>query len=473
MKVTNQFSQKIIMIGFGSIGQGVLPLLEKHFDIKNQLIVLNPCPEAKKVADQYRVPYYLHAITPENYETLLRSFLAAGDFLLNLSVDVSSQDLIKLSQDIGCLYLDTCIEPWAGGHVDSNKPTSERTNYALREKMLSLRSQLKPNGPTAVITHGANPGLVSSFIKQALVNVAKDTGYFDHLPSRREEWANFAMKLGIKTIHISEYDWQVSNTRKKAGEFVNTWSIDGFHSEGCQPAELGWGSHERHWPAIARTHGQGCKSAIYLNQPGLKTEVKSWTPLAEQFKAFLITHNESISLAHYFTLQDQEHNLIYRPTVYYSYRPCDDAILSLHELVGRDLVLQDKKRILRDDIVEGIDELGVLLMGHRKGAYWFGSQLCIHDARQFAPYNSSTSLQVCCGVLAGLLWAIENPTRGMVEPEELDFERILEIASPYLGVLSGHYTNWTPLLDQNDLFPKTKDATDPWQFINFLINKAS
>jgi homospermidine synthase len=468
-----EYSNKIVMVGFGSVGQGVLPLLAKHFDITKQLIILNPCPDSKKVADQYHVPYYIHALTLENFEGILRTHLKPGDFLLNLSVNVSSHDLIKLCQDLGCLYLDTCIEPWEGGYVDSTKSTSERTNYALREEILSLRSTLPPQGPTAVVTHGANPGLVSSFVKQAMINIAQDVGIFDRVPKTRQEWAELGTRLNIKAIHIAEYDWQVSKFRKKAGEFVNTWSVDGFHSEGCQPAELGWGSHEKNWPILARAHDKGCKAAIYLDQPGLKTGIKSWTPHAGQYKAFLITHNEAISIADYLTLYDKDQTLIYRPTVHYSYRPCDDAILSLHELSGRDLVLQDEKRILGDDIIEGIDELGVLLMGHEKGAYWFGSHLCIDGARQLVPLNSATTLQITSAVLAGVLWAIENPNRGVVEPEELDFERILEITTPYLGTVSGHYTNWTPLSDQHDLFPKTRDASDPWQFINFLMNEAA
>jgi homospermidine synthase len=388
-------------------------------------------------------------------------------------VNVSSHDLIKLCQELGCLYLDTCIEPWEGGYIDSAKPISERTNYALREEILSLKSELPPKGPTAVVTHGANPGLVSSLCKQAMINIAKDAGCFEGVPSTRQEWAQLGAKINIKAIHIAEYDWQVSKNRKKAGEFVNTWSVDGFHSEGCQPAELGWGSHEKNWPAMARAHNMGCKAAIYLDQPGLKTGIKSWTPHAGQYKAFLITHNESISIADYLTLYDENQKVVYRPTVHYSYRPCDDAILSLYELSGRELILQDEKRILGDDILEGIDELGVLLMGHEKGAYWFGSHLCIHETRQLVPHNSATTLQITSAVLAGILWAIENPNRGLVEPEDLDFERILEISTPYLGTVSGHYTNWTPLSEQNELFPRAKDTSDPWQFINFLMSEAA
>ncbi|HXF91056.1 MAG TPA: saccharopine dehydrogenase C-terminal domain-containing protein [Candidatus Nitrosotenuis sp.] len=461
----------IVMVGFGSVGQGVLPLLAKHFDVAKQLKIINPCPQAKSIADHYQVAYYPQFLTQDNYQEILRGHLKPGDFLLNLSVDVSSYDLICLAQEIGCLYLDTCIEPWAGGYTDPKKSLSDRSNYALRERVLSLRTKLPQNGPTAVIAHGANPGLVSHLVKQALINVADDLNCLDHIPETRDQWAHLAHKLHVKSIHIAEHDWQTTNIRKQANEFVNTWSIDGFYGEGCQPAELGWGSHEKNWPKLARKHDHGCKAAIYLDQPGLKTAVKTWTPLGGQIKAFLITHNEAISLADYFSLTNEDRQVIYRPTVHYSYRPCDDAILSLHELSGRDLNLQMNKRLLRDEIVDGIDELGVLLMGHERGAYWFGSHLSIHDARKIAPYNSATTLQITSSVLAGVLWALENPNRSLVEPEEMDFQRVLEITKPYLGPLVGEYTNWTPLLDQQSLYPKTVDTTDPWQFVNFMIDE--
>ena len=101
---------------------------------------------------------------------MLEPRVGAGDFLLNVSVDVSSLALIEFCQARGALYLDTCIEPWPGGYTDPNLPPSARSNYALRESALDLRRRT-PDGPTAVITHGANPGLVSHFVKQALVDL--------------------------------------------------------------------------------------------------------------------------------------------------------------------------------------------------------------------------------------------------------------------------------------------------------------
>jgi homospermidine synthase len=144
-------------------------------------------------------------------------------------------------------------------------------------------------------------------------------------------------------------------------------------------------------------------------------------------------------------------------------------VLSVHELAGKNWRLQSESRLLMDEIVGGIDELGVLLMGHAKGAYWYGSQLSVDEARRLAPHNNATSLQVTAAVLAGVVWAIENPARGVVEPDEMDFRRILEITNPYLGTVTGSYTDWTPLLDRGRLFPEDVDRDDPWQFKNFRV----
>jgi homospermidine synthase len=326
-----------------------------------------------------------------------------------------------------------------------------------------------PEAPTAVLTHGANPGLVSHFVKQALLDIARDTGQAMAVPADRAGWAALAASLSIKAIHIAERDTQVSTRPKRPGEFVNTWSIDGFFSEGAQPAELGWGSHEKHFPSDAARHDFGCGAAIYLNRPGASTRVRSWTPLEGPYHGFLITHNEAISIADYLTVRE-DGRVAYRPTVHYAYHPCDDAVLSLHELAGKNWRLQPRKRLLMEEIAPGgIDELGVLLMGNPKGVYWYGSRLTVDEARRLAPYNNATSLQVTAPVLAGVIWALENPRRGIVEPDEMDFRRILEICQPYLGETVGVWGDWTPLQDRARLFPEDIDPTDPWQFKNIRV----
>ncbi|HET8727164.1 MAG TPA: saccharopine dehydrogenase C-terminal domain-containing protein, partial [Alphaproteobacteria bacterium] len=414
------------------------------------------------------IEFRLQPLTPENYRRVMEPLIGPGDFLLNLSVDVSSVALIELAQEMGALYLDTCIEPWAGGYTDPSLSASERSNYALREKALGLRGRAG-QGPTAVVTHGANPGLVSHFVKQALLNIAADTGVDAAKPADRAGWTALARDLRVKVIHIAERDTQVASRPKLVGEFVNTWSIDGFVGEGSQPAELGWGSHERHFPADGWRHAFGGGAAIYLDRPGASTRVRTWTPTEGPFHGFLITHNESISIADYFTVRDGD-RVAYRPTVHYAYHPCDDAVLSVHELAGKNWRQQPKTRLMMDEIVGGMDELGVLLMGHARGAYWYGSQLSIEEARSLAPYNNATSLQVTAAVLGGMVWAIENPERGVIEPDEMDHARVMEVAAPYLGRLVGAYSDWTPLQDRERLFAEDLDRDDPWQFKNFRVS---
>ncbi len=196
--------------------------------------------------------------------------------------------------------------------------------------------------------------------------------------------------------------------------------------------------------------------------------MRSWTPLEGPFHGFLITHNEAISIADYYTLQEGA-TVRYRPTVHYAYHPCDDAVLSLHELAGKNWRMQAEQRLMMREIARGIDELGVLLMGHAKGAYWYGSRLSIGEARALAAHNNATSLQVTAAVLGGMVWAIENPATGVVEADQMDHARVLEVCGPYLGEVVGAYSDWTPLEGRGGLFAEEVDASCPWQFGNFRV----
>jgi homospermidine synthase len=472
-----QFDGPIVMIGFGSIGRGTLPLIERHIGFpREKFVVIAPDDDDRALVDERGLRFVKLALTEGNYRDVLTPLLTAGPgrgMIVNLSIDTSSVALIEFAKDIGAFYIDTVVEPWPGFYTDRGLSISERSNYALRESLLALRRR-RPGGITAVSCCGANPGMVSWFVKQALIDVATAVGVEFDLPSNREEWARLMHRAGVKGIHIAERDTQRARDPKPRRVFVNTWSVEGFVSEGLQPAELGWGSHEKSLPANGRRHDFGCGAAIYLTQPGAGTRVRSWTPTAQAQHAFLVTHNESISIADYFTVRegaDPAGRVLFRPTCHYAYHPCDDAVLSLHEMAGAAWEMQPDWTILgENEIVDGIDELGVLLYGHGKNAYWYGSQLSVEETRRLAPYQNATGLQVTSAVLAGMVWMLENPDRGIVEADEMDFRRCLEVQLPYLGPVGGFYTDWTPIAGRGDgLFPETLDRDDPWQFSNVLV----
>jgi homospermidine synthase len=461
---------RLVIVGFGSIGQGVLPLILRHVALdRDRITIFTAHDRGRDVAQSWGIAdFRLQPLTRETYRQQLEPLLRQGGFLLNLSYDVSSVALIELCHRLDVPYLDSCIEPWAGGHFDPELTPTERSNYGQRELALAVGRKDWRHRPTCVVTHGVNPGLISHFTKRALSSMASDLGLVSAPQAAREDWARLAMILGVRVIHIAERDFQQSAQQKQPGEFVNTWSTEAFVGEGSQPAELGWGTHEKVLPAGGRRHPIGSQAAIYLERPGVSVRVRSWTPLQGPYHGFLITHAESISIADYLTLREGA-TVVYRPTGHYAYHPCDDAVMSIFEYCGKGYQLPARSRLLREEVICGTDELGILLCGNAKGVYWYGSRLTIEEARALAPCNNATTLQTAAGVLGGLIWTIENPGRGVVEPDAMDHERIMRIAEPYLGTMVGAWDAWTPLRGREQLFPEDVDRDDPWQFKNILV----
>lgn len=473
--VYGEITGPIVMIGFGSIGRGTLPLIERHFKFdKSRMVVIDPRDADVKLLEERGIKHIKEHVTIDNYKKLLKPLLTEGKgqgFCVNLSVDTGSLDLMKLCRKLDVLYIDTVVEPWLGFYFDADKDNAARTNYALRETVVKER-QKNPGGTTAVSCCGANPGMVSWFVKQALVNLAKDIGakFDEPAADDREGWAKLMKKLGVKGVHIAERDTQRTKNPKPFNTFWNTWSVEGFVSEGLQPAELGWGSHEKWMPKNAKKQKSGSKAAIYLEQPGANTRVRTWCPTPGPQYGFLVTHNESVSIADYFTVRDKDGDVTYRPTCHYAYHPANDAVISLHEMFGNGGNAQPVMHVLDEkELVDGIDELGVLLYGHEKNAYWYGSRLSLDEARTLAPYQNATGLQVTSAVLAGMVWAFENPKAGIVDTDMMNYKRCLEVQMPYLGPVEGHYTDWTPLDGREKLFSEDLDKSDPWQFRNVLV----
>lgn len=166
------FKGKMLIVGFGSVGQGSLPLILRHIDISPEQITIVTADEfGREIAEGLGVRFLVQPIKRNTYAAQYDKYLKAGDFLVNASYDVNSLDTIEYCQKRGVLYIDACIEPWPGGHTNISIPAARRSNYAYREQALQMRKKF-PQGPACVLMHGANPGLVSHLMKQALLNIA-------------------------------------------------------------------------------------------------------------------------------------------------------------------------------------------------------------------------------------------------------------------------------------------------------------
>lgn len=476
------FSGKVLILGAGSVAQCALPLVLKHIASPHQVVVMDMDDKKPRIQEQLNlgVSFIQNQINRENIDEVLSQNLKAGDLLLDLAWNIDCNDIMQWCHDHGVLYLNTSVEEWDPYLDGGDRPILDRTLYPRHMRIRNMVSKWSKKGPTAVVEHGANPGLVSHFTKQALVEIANKSLQNGKVSKEIEKYlaernfAKISQILGVKVIHISERDTQITDKPKQVNEFVNTWSVDGFYEEGIAPAELGWGTHEKVLPKNAFVHtGAGPNNQIAIAQPGAKTWVRSWVPDFEII-GMVIRHGEAFTITDHLTVCDENKNPIYRPTVHYAYCPSNEAIVSMTELEMRQWDLQPKKRIMNDEIISGEDRLGVLLMGHPYKSWWCGSLLSIDKARELLPGQSATTLQVAISVVAAALWMIKNPEEGFCVPDDLPHEFILDIAKPYLGEFYSAPVDWDPLRTRVDLFEgwseKRYDREDPWQFGNFLVN---
>ena len=477
--MASRFQNRVLVLGAGSVSQCVLPLLIEHLVDAKQITIADMRDNRGRVSEAIAAgaTYIQDQLTRENMDQFLSKYLSAGDFLLDLAWNIDANAIIGWAHDHGVIYLNTSIEEWDPYAAGAARNPTERTLYWRHMKLRKLTDTWGGKGPTAIVEHGANPGLVSHLTKKALFDIATRAikegkavaGVDEALNS--ENFPTLAQKLNVKVIHIAERDTQISDKPKQINEFVNTWSVEGFYEEGIAPAELGWGTHEKTLPVNGYEHPTGPKNQICIAQPGAKTWVRSWVPNMET-TGMVIRHGEAFTISDHLTVWDGN-KAVYRPTVHYAYCPTDAAVASMHELEMRQWDLTPNQRIMNEEIIDGDDRLGVLLMGHPYKSWWTGSLLNIHDSRKLVPKQSATTVQVASAVYAAVAWAMANPNAGYRVPDELPWREVLDYAEKYWGGYHSEAADWDPLMHRNDLFKgwnnRKYDESDPWQFSNFLV----
>ena len=501
------FEGRILVLGCGSVAQCTLPLLLRHVARADQITVMDFVDNRPRIAAELAkgVTYVSDRIRRHNLADVLATHLGNGDILLDLAWNIDACEILQWCHDAGVRYLNTSVELWdAYTDADRHDPR-DRSLYVRHMDIRRLMASWKTPGPTAVLEHGANPGMVSHFTKDALRTIANGALSDGLLAPEAVTGAEVALAasayndlahhLGVKVIHIAERDTQITNRPKQPGEFCNTWSVEGLYEEGVAPAELGWGTHERRMPENAYVHQYGPSNQIALAKMGMDTMVRSWTPLGE-IHGMVIRHGEAFTISDHLTVWDGDRP-VYRPTVHYAYCPTDSALASVHELRMNHLVMPPREchRILNDEIVSGSDAMGILLCGHPYKSWWTGSVLNISTARSLVPHQSATTVQVAASVMAAVVWMVENPDRGVVVADDMDFERVLDVAKPYFGTYYSEPVDWTPLDNraESNLFGRftqpairagsgstrggngtdrenlTNNDDETWQFTTFLV----
>ncbi len=429
------------LIGFGSIGRALAAALIARHGVSPAAITalaadVLSCADAATLGVQaWEIPVTQCTLQ----DALPRLGLGAGDVLVQVALDVSSEDVISWCQARAILYVDTWLDPW-GVPLRQNGKVVAEPNWPLRERLLQQRV---PGASTAVVCHGANPGIVSHFVRPGLLGLANALSVA--VPPGMG-LGELSRMLGVRTIHIAEHDTQVEAARLPADNTApfclpSTWAPESLATEAFQSAEVAWGTHEDTLPAGWRPVYPD-SPAVTSDTPGLEVRVKTWTPVAGEIDACVLPHFESFSIADALTVVC-DGCIAYRPTVHYAYRPAPAVWEALDQWREAGYPAISRTRLLRDGIVRGVDALG-LLFTFEGGSYWHGSTVSIDEARALIPAMNATGSQVVGALVGAISWLLANPRCGIVEPEALDSEVVMQAAAPYLGRITGHLTPWTP-----------------------------
>lgn len=345
---------------------------------------------------------------------LFDKYVSEGGVVFDLSYRIDTCDMLKACDRKKCVYANTAIDCWEEDDEDWEEDDMEKCSLAYLREMIG--DKCKEHSTTAVLNHGMNPGLVSHYVKHALRK----------LHGGDADYGTMAKDLGLTTVHISERDTQKTHMQVSENRFINTWSVKGLYDEAVDPVQVSWGSHEKWNNGWIDEDTIGKYGQVFFPIRGMQMKLKSYEPVGGELIGTCIPHAESASLSKLINHGD------YRISVYYVYNLPDVAKATVHHMES----LRDDYQyyILKAKDIEagGYDSVGCLMFFKDK-RYWVGAIQHIERALELTDEINGTCLQVAVSILASVKWALDNPSRGIVDPEDVDTEFVLDYCKHWMG----------------------------------------
>ncbi|MFA7304040.1 MAG: saccharopine dehydrogenase NADP-binding domain-containing protein, partial [Methanoregula sp.] len=231
-----EFKNKVLIIGYGAVSKCTLPILLRHVTIPLENITIidfkNKSPDLKAWTPR-GLQFVKCKVTPENLTRILGEYLPEGSLLIDLAWNIDCCEIVQWCHDHNVMYVNTSVEAWDPDADTFTASPYEKTLYYRQMKLHELTKDLD-NAATCVVDHGANPGLISHFARQGLCDIAQrmiadgiapDPVHIEQL-IKEQKFGELAMATGVKVIHCSERDTQITRSPKKVDEFVGTWCIE-------------------------------------------------------------------------------------------------------------------------------------------------------------------------------------------------------------------------------------------------------
>lgn len=468
----NQFSfnNKILIIGCGSIGASLLYLIINFIKIDPKLITIidKDILKLDKIQKFVNLGVNKHIIKLDQHNT--KEFiinylkLSKNDIIIDASYEISTKYMYQLCSESGISYINSSVESW---EIEPTFTEKDYTFSSLIEDIILLDKQTLKKENNFIIGLGGNPGNVNIWTLYALDKINNKKNKFSY-----NSYAELAQKMGLRVIHISEKDSQITNKPRKRNEYLNTWSSDAisWYGEAIGNIEISWGTHEKNtYDKIVDSLSNPYQKI--MDRKGYTTFGLTYTPISRNTVGMLIRHEECYTICRKLSIVDNNNNIVYKPSCYYVYKPCDSSMASINELIERNNDYHRKTRLMTCDIIEGRDELGCNLFFENGEIWWIGSLLDINEARltfdnQDTELINATLLQVLAGYMGGLFYLIQSiqskTYRGLLLPEDMPVKQFLKWTRPLLGPFG--------LMEIKDWNIECKDKKNLWQFSDFLIN---
>ena len=489
----NLQSKRIFQIGLGGIGGNLLDFYTKHFTFQpGHIVACDKDINVIRSLPSYPNIVYKHIhITQHNYRDVFAQHVHEGDMIVDLGYYVDTADVLQWCKEHGVLFINAAVEEWEDNESNGLQyPQNEVRTYTLYHRQMRIKDL--SNGwnqtPTAILTIGANPGVVSYMYKIGLQH------WVQHLVDTHSKWPKLqqavqliqrkpidypklAQLMNIQVIQIAEKDTMRQSIPREQGEYIVTWSPMGFVEESIAPAELGWGTHETMTEKDgAYGYTQGPRNQVCFRTRGVDTMVQSFVP-SGNFVGFIVRHEEAFSISDYLTVRDSFNQPVYRPTVYYAYSPCSDAIASVHEMKSNGWKTPTKLRLPKEELIDGRDELGCFMLSGDAdvGNWWIGSIQSVAECREICNGPSPVTSLVTAGVFTGIMYAFNHPALGVIHPDHMNEDESMDLTLPYWYPLkSFHVPEWKPHVQSK--FHVRGEAknhvlqTPDWVIEKFLLN---
>lgn len=317
-----------------------------------------------------------------NNKEEIKNFIDENDILVDLTNDQNT-----------FLTADWCYKNninYINADIGSVNNLSSKEKYDI---FLEKKKELK-EGKTIFYSMGMNPGMVSSYFKKAINDF------------------NIDIK-NISEVHVSEIDTQISDIMPDEKTIIGTWCIQGIFEDGMDESSL---YAKKYWENKLSLH-KNARRNIY------------WTknPWYGKFNTMLSGNHEEI----------YEIGMAYDIPVCFSYKPpvqFNEAIKNLNNI-------KDYKRHVMtiEDTISGDNVVGIYILTKDNKEFFVGSKLTINEAKKLIKRNvnnlilNATSVLTAAGVIAGVDYLIENPTKGYIMPLDCDQDFLIKKAMPFLG----------------------------------------